>query len=350
MNYHKLILPVLLLSSVHVFGDAGAGGFEPEPEGAMASDSLMRRAYKAIPVLTKQEYDRLGDFGGITRLDVLKYEELMQSHDNNATEAFVIALIGGNCSYHLARHFIVYGHVDVNADLAGQFKLIQHAVGFPGNEHAIVALLEAGADVNVSNYMGRTALHCASSFGNEDYVRVLLGAGADVNARDINGNTILHDASEAGHEGIVRILLAAGADVNARNCYGYSALDYCLRLRHKMDPEAIDVLLAAGAEINAKNVEEWILLSVAKKYGFRKALQLTRGAGLGVSFLEGCLIGGLGIYFVNHPDKLEKYFAKAKQVADCAHGAAIGGSHAALAVLAVIKQRATSLLWSLPGL
>jgi ankyrin repeat protein len=48
----------------------------------------------------------------------------------------------------------------------------------------VIALVEAGADVNSAGDLGFTPLHHAASDGHLDIVHVLLRYGADVNARN----------------------------------------------------------------------------------------------------------------------------------------------------------------------
>lgn len=63
--------------------------------------------------------------------------------------------------------------------------------------------------------------------GNRDTyhaVMVLLEAGADVNVRDPNQDTALHVAAKALHPGIVKALVAKGADLNAQNKDGLTPL------------------------------------------------------------------------------------------------------------------------------
>ena len=72
-------------------------------------------------------------------------------------------------------------------------------------------LLDAGADVNLQDNYGRTALMEPSGLGYIETVRLLLEAGADVNLQDNYGWTALYHASRTGRTEIVRLLRAAGA-------------------------------------------------------------------------------------------------------------------------------------------
>lgn len=63
-----------------------------------------------------------------------------------------------------------------------------------GNVQRVRALLDAGVDVNVRNYKGQTALHCAAKAGFDQIVALLLDRGAEVNAKDDKGATPLATA------------------------------------------------------------------------------------------------------------------------------------------------------------
>nr|KAG5694717.1 hypothetical protein BaRGS_031533 [Batillaria attramentaria] len=88
------------------------------------------------------------------------------------------------------------------------------------------ALLRYGADVNVSNDEGNTALHFASRHSVPPFIQELLDQVGDVNRqtdeRDTDGvnekgNTPLHEACMSGSTEIVHTLLDAGADFNVTN-------------------------------------------------------------------------------------------------------------------------------------
>ena len=77
-----------------------------------------------------------------------------------------------------------------------------------------ILLLDGGADVNLANSQGSTALHIAAG-GSVYITRSVVEKGASINARDINGRTSLHLAAEkAGSVSSMRLLLEAGAYVN----------------------------------------------------------------------------------------------------------------------------------------
>ena len=87
-----------------------------------------------------------------------------------------------------------------------------------GNLPRVKALLAAGADVNVRNHKGQTALHCAAKAGFAPIVAHLLEAGATVDSQDAAGETPLATAlrstvrNREALVAVIRLLAAAGAD------------------------------------------------------------------------------------------------------------------------------------------
>lgn len=96
-----------------------------------------------------------------------------------------------------------------------------------------------GLDINsIIPNSGRTALHCACAMVEVDIARLLLNAGANVNLKDKYGSTALHIVlqheesqrrdSEAPIE-LVKMLLDHGADLMLKNKEGYEPLVIALR-------------------------------------------------------------------------------------------------------------------------
>ena len=72
------------------------------------------------------------------------------------------------------------------------------------------------------------SLHIRASEGNELAAAELLGNGADVNVVDGQGCTALHWAADRGRLGMIRMLLQYGADVGATNADGQTPLHYAV--------------------------------------------------------------------------------------------------------------------------
>jgi len=75
-------------------------------------------------------------------------------------------------------------------------------------------LLKSGADINLKNQSGNTALATASGSGNKEIVELLLKSRANPNIKNGQGDTTLTLALQNGYEEIVEILLKSGADPN----------------------------------------------------------------------------------------------------------------------------------------
>jgi len=194
---------------------------------------------------------------------------------------------------------------DVNAkeSINGHFAL-QYAINWP-DESLVKLLLEKGANVNLADSLGDTALVDAAGGGGPDYVRIvalLLSHGADVHAAndaaifaaakradpevlrmlidkgalvnakdsDNTGETVLMAAASGVSDRKLQMLLAAGADLKATNDEGETALMKAVQLQHSVSPQdrlpMIQLLVKNGANVNAtdKRGNSPLLLSVVQ--------------------------------------------------------------------------------------
>eukprot|EP00439_Symbiodinium_sp_Y106_P024937 s399_g3.t1 len=87
-----------------------------------------------------------------------------------------------------------------------------------------IEVVQAGADKNLADDGGFTALITASGRGHVEAVRMLLDAGANKSLASSHGLTALMVASLPGHVEVLRVLLDAGAETNSASNDGFTAL------------------------------------------------------------------------------------------------------------------------------
>ena len=114
-------------------------------------------------------------------------------------------------------------------------------------------LRKSGADINMKDEYGRTALHIAAVLGHMECVSALLQAGRiDVDANDEQGRSAVLLAAQHGHWDCVQALCDAGATIAF---HSYSTQTVIRRALHVADESKrsrlIDWLVRHGAHSNA---------------------------------------------------------------------------------------------------
>lgn len=135
----------------------------------------------------------------------------------------------------------------MNARTASGDTPLMHSVA---SAEVVKLLLERGADPNVANRFGTTALHNACGpYGNLESARHLLEHGANPNPKDFSGNQPIHLACDKGRLEITQLLVSRGADIHARNGRGRTPLSSAAGFYPY--PELVDFLIQQGADVNA---------------------------------------------------------------------------------------------------
>ncbi len=102
-----------------------------------------------------------------------------------------------------------------------------HDAATHGDAKALTAAISSGAPINAIDYQGHTALALAAINQNVAATRLLLDAGADTEITNRHGNTALWAAvfNSLGDHTIVRLLLTAGANSDHANAAGRTPRD-----------------------------------------------------------------------------------------------------------------------------
>lgn len=141
-----------------------------------------------------------------------------------------------------------------DTDISEQVALVGHVPDLvrqagKGDLKAVTSLLDAGADPNMPDDLGISALHCACKKGHSEIVSLLLSRGARVNSAvaGLTGELPIHYACKYGHVSILRALLRYGADHTKRTKDGQLPADFA---RTKKRLECCQILSEQDQAVN----------------------------------------------------------------------------------------------------
>lgn len=142
---------------------------------------------------------------------------------------------------------------DANANLVTSIIIPLRVAIHADQKELVELMLQKGADVNLREWTGGSALLSAIEKKDVEIVKLLLKNGADVNALDYYRDTPLIRCLMAGGEKcteIAEILIENGAYVNFRREYGTTPLMIAIANGHK---KIANILIDKGAYINVRN-------------------------------------------------------------------------------------------------
>ncbi len=114
-------------------------------------------------------------------------------------------------------------------------------------------LLALGADIDVRNYKGKTALHYAAKAGFLKVINLLIKRGAPLDATDNDGETPLFDAIRSTikdsqkQRAALEALIVAGANLNVKNKKGLTPLQVAQRMRRAEARKVVELLRVYNA-------------------------------------------------------------------------------------------------------
>ena len=136
----------------------------------------------------------------------------------------------------------------------------------------VKALVGDTFQLNDVDAQGRSALMLAST-GTWRYVDRLLSRGADPNIIDKQGRSALHHAAATGSVKAIRRLLEEGLDPNSPDKDGWTALHWAARGGKIANAK---ILLEAGADLMAKAADGWTSFTVAAYHGRVSLMEILR--------------------------------------------------------------------------
>ncbi|KAG8519230.1 KN motif and ankyrin repeat domain-containing protein 3 [Galemys pyrenaicus] len=191
-----------------------------------------------------------GMLGAVASLGPELLEHVVNLADGNGNTALHYSLSHGNLA--IASLLLDTGVCEVDRqNRAGYSALMLCALTSVGREEedmAVVQRLFHMGNVNAkASESGQTALMLAISHGHEDMAAALLACGADVNVQDAEGATALMCASEYGRLDTVRLLLAQpGCDPALLDNEGTSALAIALEAEQDEVAALLHTHLSSG--------------------------------------------------------------------------------------------------------
>ena len=167
--------------------------------------------------------------------------------------------------------------VNDNTGLGGFSAL--HWAAKNGNSEIAMALIEAEADINSTNKVGKTPLTIAAESCNIDVLKMLVENGGNIEAVDeIGGTPLLWTAALCKDStDTLQFLIESGANVDVVDTNGMTSLHWAAGIGQ---PAAVKLLIDSGAKLDVpESISQETALMRAARTGKPEALQYLVEAG-----------------------------------------------------------------------
>nr|XP_050869957.1 ankyrin repeat and death domain-containing protein 1A-like isoform X5 [Vespula vulgaris] len=172
--------------------------------------------------------------------------------------------------------------IELNAtDKIGQTPI--HCACSEEHLEAVEALIGLGANVNAQDNEGNTPLHVATRMRQIEMVQLLLKAGANTELTDQMGFTPLHLAASHGCKGILDSLIQNGAILNKQCKNGNTALHLACQ---NNEVDTVEILINKGVDLNCLNLRMQSPIHIAAEMGHTDICELLLASGANIEQRE----------------------------------------------------------------
>ncbi len=162
--------------------------------------------------------------------------------------------------------FIQY-KADVNA-VTHDGQSLLHLAAVSNNTYALQRLVAEGISINIRNQQGLTPLHIAVK-GPLELVKTCIDLGADIELKDNIGRSALHNAIDYNKPQTADHLLRSGADIESKDRDNHTPLSRAVETKQWA---LVKHLILKGANVDVSTGDGW---SVGKFLLFHKELDMS---------------------------------------------------------------------------
>lgn len=248
---------------------------------AVGSDELHRDNYGRTALHLASSH---GNYEVVEVLLEIGGDALLHAKDNEGK----IALHESSSAGHLETCRLLISEKTIN-ELSHDGKSPIRAAAFNSHLDVITLLAENGGDINYVDADGRSTLYCiASGLSNNHNViktlKHLAKLGANCELKDFEGRTALHVSAWQGLKVVVETLIELGANVNAIDNEGRTPLHMCAWNGHS---DIVNVLIDGGSNVDQVSTTQGATpLLIAAQQGHIDACAVLLDAGCDPSYKD----------------------------------------------------------------